>query len=384
MIRGILGVDAPWLPAVVPFLIASVVCAAAVPVSALLARRVGAVDEPDSERRIHATPTPRLGGIALAVGFAMALAVSGSAVADRWSIMAICLAVTAAMVADDILHMPWWAKLVVEIGAGLAVCVAGISITFFAVPGSVHPQLIQLGWWAVPITVIWLVGMQTSINFLDGSDGVAAGVVGIVAAICLLAAINRLDGAADVQNGVIVLSGAVMGCCTGFLIWNWPPARVFMGDTGSHFLGVAIGIITILGVAKIAVGLSLALPLIALGLPIGDTAAAIVRRRRAGTGITQPDAGHLHHRLLARGLSPTETALTFYLATAVLGCLGLFVFGHRRILVVALVLLLAGLGFIALRTRRRRVDQVEGYVMVEGRRTVPARTSHQGEADSSS
>ena len=106
------------------------------------------------------------------------------------------------------------------------------------------------------------------------------------------------------QSGVVILSGAVMGCCLGFLVFNLPPARVFMGDSGSHFLGVALGVITILGVAKIVVGLSILVPLIALGLPIGDTAFAIVRRTLAGRNPAAPDAGHLHHRLRAVGMTP--------------------------------------------------------------------------------
>src|SRR5207302_7348928 len=150
------------------------------------------------------------------------------------------------------------------------------------------PTVWQLGLLATPVTIVWVVGMQVSVNLLDGSDGVAAGVVAIVAAVCLLAAINRIESPHDVQTGVVILSGALMGCCVGFLIFNLPPARVFMGDSGSHFLGVALGMITILGVAKIVVGLSLLVPLIALALPIGDTAFAMVRRRVARRPMSEP------------------------------------------------------------------------------------------------
>jgi UDP-GlcNAc:undecaprenyl-phosphate GlcNAc-1-phosphate transferase len=191
-------------------------------------------------------------------------------------VVAVCAAITVTMAIDDILHLPWWGKLVIEVWAGIAVAAAGITITFFALPGPHGSIVYQLGWLALPVTIAWVVGMQTSINFLDGSDGVAAGVVAIVAMVSLLAAINRLESPTDVQNGTVVLSGALMGCCAGFLFFNLPPARVFMGDGGSHFLGVALAVITILGVAKVAVALSLFVPLIALGLPIGDTAFAIV------------------------------------------------------------------------------------------------------------
>ena len=184
--------------------------------------------------------------------------------------------------------------------------------------------------------------MQVSVNFMDGADGVAAGVVAIVAMVAMLAAINRIVVPGDLQSGVVILSAALMGVCAGFLVFNLPPARTFMGDTGSHFLGVVLAAITIVGIAKVAVGLSILVPLIALGLPISDTAWAIVRRRRAGLSPTTPDAGHLHHRLQARGMTPMETALTFYFTTGVLGCLGLAIFGHRTILDVAIGLCALG------------------------------------------
>lgn len=375
-----------WLPAVPPFLAASIVCIAAVPASIWLARRTGAVAEPDADRHIHPEPTPRLGGIALFLGFAVALAFFGGSVTYRWQTVAVCAAITAAMAVDDVMDLSWRSKLAIEVGAGALVAGLGMMITFIAVPGAHSASVFQLGWLAAPVTVAWVLGMQVSVNFLDGADGVAAGVIAIVAGVCLLAAINRLQGPADVQTGVIVMSGALMGCCLGFLLFNLPPARVFMGDTGSHFLGVALSIITILGVAKIVVGLSLLVPLIALALPIGDTAFAMVRRKRAGRSIAQPDAGHLHHRLLARGMTPVETALTFYLATAILGCIALSIYGHRRILDVALGLLVIALIALVWRNRRRTAALPppladDGFVVVEGRRTLPTHIRHQGETD---
>lgn len=356
---------------------------ALVPVTKRLALAVGAVDQPDPDRRIHRQPTPRLGGIALFAGFTVALLFFGGPVSDRWQVIAVSAVVTIAMAVDDILHLPWWTKLLIEGGVGLFVAAAGITITFFALPGeSVH--LIQLGWLAIPVTAVWVVGMQTSINLLDGSDGVAAGVVGIVAAICLIAAINRVDEPGGIQNGVIVLSGALMGCCAGFLVFNFPPASVFMGDGGSHFLGVALAVITVLGVAKVAVALSLFVPLITLALPIGDTAFAIVRRRRAGRSMAQPDTEHIHHRLLARGMTPLETACTFYFATAILGCISLWIFGHRRIVVVGVVLFAVALVVLWWRHRKRiasyEVD-AEGYLIIPGTRATPARVRHRGEID---
>ena len=380
--------DTPWYPALLPFLLACAVTCAAVPLSMWLARRVGAVDRPDAERRIHDEPTPRLGGIAMFAGFAVALAVFGSGVEERWDVVAVTAAITVAMAVDDVLRLPAWTKLIIEMGAGILVAALGITISFFGFRA--HPaSVFDLGLLAAPVTVVWLVGMQVSINLLDGVDGVASGVVAIVSGVLLLAAINRLgptEGIENgIQNGVIVMSGALMGCCFGFLYWNVSPARVFMGDSGSHFLGVAVGTITVLGTAKVAVALTILIPLLSLGLPIGDTAFAIVRRRRAGTGIAAPDAGHLHHRLLALGLSPRETALAFYLATIVLGCIALGIFGHRKVLALAAVLLVVALVALVRRSRRRNGD-LEGrplrdWLLVSDREAVPSRTRRGGEAD---
>jgi UDP-GlcNAc:undecaprenyl-phosphate GlcNAc-1-phosphate transferase len=210
----------------------------------------------------------------------------------------------------------------------LAVVVFGIEIKYFSLPGG---HLFQLGLLMAPVSVFWLVSMQNTVNFLDGSDGLAAGVIAIVAVILMLAA-GQLR-----QPEVVRLSGALAGCCAGFLLFNFPPARIFMGDSGAHFLGIALGMISILGVAKVAVAFALAAPVIALAVPIADTGWAILRRRRQGTSVARPDLMHLHHRLQSFGLNPRQTCYVFYAASALLGALGLSLFGHGRILAVVFV-----------------------------------------------
>ncbi|MGA7988358.1 MAG: MraY family glycosyltransferase [Candidatus Dormiibacterota bacterium] len=376
----------PWLTALPPFLVSGAVCMVAVPGSMWLARRTGAVAEPDGDRHLHERATPRLGGIAMFAGFAVAIAIFGSGVTDRWQVLAVTGAITIAMAIDDILDLSWRSKLAIEIGVGVLTVLLGITITTFAVPGVHSTSVVDLLWLSAPVTVVWLVGMQVSVNLLDGADGVAAGVIAIVATVCLLAAISRIGQASELQTGVVILSGAVMGCCLGFLVFNLPPARVFMGDSGSHFLGVALAVITILGVAKVVVGLSILVPLIALGLPIGDTAFAIVRRSIAGRNPAAPDAGHLHHRLRAVGMTPLETAVTFYLVTGILGCLALTIYGHHTIIFIALGLLIVSLLALVWRNRRRTprlpfAVAEEGEVLVEGRRTRPSHIHHNGDPD---
>jgi UDP-GlcNAc:undecaprenyl-phosphate GlcNAc-1-phosphate transferase len=327
-----------FLVALPILLVAVAVTVAMVPVVRWLSFKVGAVAQPGG-RNIHLRPTGRLGGLALAAGFVVAVAAFGRGVGDWFQIVVIVVVVAGLLAADDILDLPYWTKLVIQIACSLLVAWGfGITITYVTLP---HLD-VHLAWAAIPVTVIWLVGMQNSINLLDGVDGLAAGVVAIVGAVLYLAAVNRLHVDPS-QGGVILLSAALVGCCLGFLVFNFAPARIFMGDSGSHVLGMLVGVITILGVAKVTVALALFVPVVALALPIGDTGYAIWRRRREGVGFAHADARHLHHRLLALGLSQRETAITFYLVTAILGCVGLAIFGHHKILAVALVLLVVAL-----------------------------------------
>src|SRR2546430_7749644 len=178
------------------------------------------------------------------------------------------------------------------------------------------------------VSVFWLVGMQNTVNFLDGADGLAAGVVAIVALILMLAA-GQLKLLEEVQLG-----GALAGCCAGFPVFDFPPARIFMGDSGAHFLGIALGMVSILGVAKVAVAFALAAPVIALAVPIADTGWAILRRGRRGESVAAPDRLHIHHRLQSFGLDPRQTCYVFYAVSALFGALGLTLFRHGGILAV--------------------------------------------------
>jgi UDP-GlcNAc:undecaprenyl-phosphate GlcNAc-1-phosphate transferase len=172
-------------------------------------------------------------------------------------------------------------------------------------------------------------------------DGLAAGVVGIVAVVLAVAGISKQD-VTDV-----IAAAALAGCSFGFLIFNFNPAKIFMGDSGSHFLGLALGLLSVLGVAKVAVGLALAVPILALAVPIADTAWAIVRRRRQGLAIHHADSRHIHHQLLDFGISQRQICLIFYGATAILGAIGLMIFGHKRILAVVVVMALVVLSTVA-------------------------------------
>ncbi len=316
------------LPGLWPLLAALAVCALAVPVAIVLSRRTGLIAQPGG-RHAHTMPTPVLGGLALYVGFAVAVLVFLPGYSQTTAVLVVSGLAAALLIVDDRRPVSPFVKLGMQVLLALvAVFVFGIKISFIGLPGS---HVVQLGLLIAPISIFWLVGMQNTVNFLDGVDGLAAGVVCIVAVILMLAAgeLKQLD--------IVKLSGALAGACAGFLLFNFHPARIFMGDSGAHFLGIALGMISILGVAKVAVAFALAAPVLALALPIADTAWAIMRRRLERTSIARPDRQHLHHRLQSFGLDPRQTCYVFYAATALLGALGLTLFGHGRVLAVVLV-----------------------------------------------
>ena len=317
------------LPGLWPFLVAVGVCVVAVPGAIWLSRRFGWIAKPGG-RHAHERPTPVLGGLAMYLGFAVAIIAFAPLSTQTMGLLVVSGLAMAVLAIDDRWPMNPWVKFAVQVLLALvAVAIFGMKITFVSTPGS---HIVQLGLLAAPISVFWLLGMQNTVNFLDGTDGLAAGVIAIVAIVLMLAAgeLGHLD---DVR-----LSAALAGSCAGFLIFNFHPARIFMGDSGAHFLGIALGMISIVGVAKVAVAFALAAPVLALAVPIADTAWSIVRRRRQNTSVATADLMHLHHRLQSFGLDPRQTCYVFYAASALLGAIGLTLFGHGRILAVVLVI----------------------------------------------
>jgi UDP-GlcNAc:undecaprenyl-phosphate GlcNAc-1-phosphate transferase len=332
-----------FAPAVVPLLAALVCTAIAVLPVRWLAFRLGAVAKP-GDRFIHQQPTARLGGLAMYLGFGLAAALFSTEPSTLGLLLSAAV-ITTLMVFDDLGGVRPLFKLAFQVAASLiAIVVFDISIRFIGLPSGVVTLAPIV---SVLLTLVWFVSLQNTINFLDGVDGLAAGVVAIVAATLLLAAINRNE------TGIVILAGALIGACIGFLLFNWHPARIFMGDSGSNFLGFTLAALSVLSVAKGTVVLALFVPVLALAIPIVDTAWAIVRRRLRGKSIATPDTEHLHHRLLDFGLSPRETVLVFYFGTAIFAAVGLAIYGHKKVLLGAILLMLLGIVIIVVRRFRR-------------------------------
>jgi len=342
-------------PAVAPALVALAACALLTPAAIWTARRVGFLAYP-RDRDIHSKPVPYGGGLAMFVAFAVACLAFLRHDPSVPGLLVLCGVTTAIFVIDD----RWGIPALIKLGIQAAIAVAAVKVFGFEIHFVLALPFLQihnLGLLILPITVLWIVGMQNAANLLDGVDGLAAGVIGVTAVVLLVALAGR-------QQNVVVLSAVLFGVCAGFLLFNFHPARIFMGDSGAYFLGLAVALLSVVGVAKVAV----AVPLLAMGIPIADTGIAIIRRRRNGKAAFGADKEHLHHRLLGLGLTQRQTCLLLYCASGILGAAGLTALGHRRILAVVIVLIIVVLSTALgerLRTSSQRIPLPFGRTMRE-------------------
>ena len=319
----------PNAAALLTLVAATLITAAVVPLVRRLGLRYGLTDPPDA-RKQHTSPMVRLGGVGIMLGFSIALAIVWglggfaelAAAKDQliWTTLAGSLCFFLIGLADDLFALPPLPRLAIQLGVAIAVWSQGVRIGAIDLPmGSEGAALILPDWLSLLATVIWLVGITNAINWLDGLDGLAAGVSGI-AAIALLSVSFSLD-----QPAAGLLAAALAGSCLGFLRHNFNPARIFMGDGGSYFLGFALAAISIVGPAKGVTGVSLLLPLLILSLPLADMSAVIMGRLSSGRSPFYPDRRHLHHRLLRAGFSHRRTVLLIYAFTQWLAALALVV-----------------------------------------------------------
>jgi UDP-GlcNAc:undecaprenyl-phosphate/decaprenyl-phosphate GlcNAc-1-phosphate transferase len=316
-------IDALW-----GFLVAAVVAFAMAPVVARLARSIGAIDMP-RERGLSDAPTPRLGGLAILAGIAVAgllfLPVTGDSVVAEQTRAILLGALVAALVgtADDIWDLPAPVKLAGQVLAAMIPVLSGVRVETFTLPFLGH---VDLGDASGPVTVIGMVAVMNVVNFTDGVDGLAAGVCTIAAATLSVIALSLdkacLDGAATC-TGAGVLAAIVAGASFGFLYHNFHPASIFMGDAGSNMLGLLLACIAIQGTIKTAAIVALFFPLTVLAVPIIDGAFVVMKRIKYRRPVYEADRWHLHHRLANIGFSQRRTVLYLYGWTLALAALSL-------------------------------------------------------------
>lgn len=277
-----------------------------------------AIDKP-SARKVHTGPMPRCGGIALVGGFLSAV-LFGLAAAFLFGRMHINYSGVLGVIAggvfiffvglvDDIRGLSPSKKLILQIVAAFIPVVLGVSIQFISIP---FTGVLLLGVFSVPVTILWIVGATNALNFIDGLDGLASGVSAIAATTLFIVALKMH------QPGAAIVLAAVAGAAIGFLRCNFYPASIFLGDSGSLFLGYILAAASIIGVLKSTIIFALLIPVFILGVPIFDTASVIMRRVREGHPIFYADRRHLHHRLLDRGFSHKQVVVSIYFACVLL------------------------------------------------------------------
>lgn len=311
------------------------------------AHKVGAIDVPKDARRMHKKPIPRLGGLAIYGGFLCSILIFGQLDETMLCVLLGAAIIVALGIFDDVLALGAKLKFVVQIvAAAIPVCIGDLQIGLFT---NLNPlsdtPFVHLGILAVPVTIIWIVGITNAVNLIDGLDGLAVGVSSI-AAITMLA-VALLTG----NMPIAITMAALAGACIGFMPYNLNPAKIFMGDTGSTFLGYMLATVSIMGLFKFYAVISFAVPFLILGLPIFDTANAIIRRVAAGRSPMSPDRGHVHHKLIDMGFNQKQAVAILYAISATLGLTAVVLTSSGEVkaivlLLAVLVAILVGAGII--------------------------------------
>ncbi|MCA0757522.1 undecaprenyl/decaprenyl-phosphate alpha-N-acetylglucosaminyl 1-phosphate transferase [Paenibacillus sp. N4] len=309
----------------VGFIIALIIALAMTPLVKKFAFKVGAIDKPN-HRKVHTRIMPRLGGLAIYIAFVGAYFMLSPFIPDNLlraqdvnMINALLVGGTIIIILgalDDRFELSAKVKLLGQIAAACVVVFGfGVKIDLLNVPFGETMQPIA-GWISIPLTILWIVGVTNAINLIDGLDGLAAGVSGIsIATIVVMASLMGFQP-------VILLSTLLLGGIVGFLVFNFHPAKIFMGDSGSLFLGFSLATLSMLGFKQVTI-VSFVTPLLIIGVPLSDTFFAIVRRWVNKRPIFAPDKGHLHHRLRDLGFSHRRTVLIIWAVAAVFGVLAI-------------------------------------------------------------
>lgn len=294
--------------------IAIIISFLATPLVKALAYKVGAIDVPKDGRRMHKTPIPRLGGLAIFLAFLLSTLLFAEIDRQMQGILMGAVIIVILGVLDDIMTLRALPKFFIQILAASIAVYHGCVIQFVSNFNLFSDTLyINLGWLSVPVTIIWIVAITNAVNFIDGLDGLAVGVSAISAGSLLVIALMVAEG------NIAIVIAALLGACIGFIPYNFNPAKIFMGDTGSTFLGYILATLSIQGLFKMYAIISFAVPFLILGVPIFDICFAFLRRIAKGQNPMIADRGHVHHRLIDMGFSQKQSVAITYMITAILG-----------------------------------------------------------------
>mgnify|MGYP005835692823 CR=1 FL=1 len=310
---------------VITIVLAFMISFCATPIAKKIAFKLNAIDVPKDERRMHKKPIALMGGLAIIAGFCVAIIYNIASpseifVPDRElaGLFVGILIILVSGIIDDIYHVKARVKLLFQVAAAIsAVVISDSRILRITNPFS-ETGMTELNMYiSYAVTILWIVSITNAVNLIDGLDGLAAGVSSICSLSLFFVSVLGLSPESDAYTAII--TGALAGATLGFLPFNFNPAKIFMGETGSAFLGFALSVISIQGTLKSYTAISIAIPILVLGIPLFDTAFAILRRILNGKSPMEADRGHLHHRLIDIGLSHKQSVIVMYIASASLG-----------------------------------------------------------------
>ncbi|WKV10236.1 MraY family glycosyltransferase [Thermoanaerobacterium sp. CMT5567-10] len=296
---------------ILSFVVAFVVALMATPAAKKLAYKIGAIDIPKDKRRVHKKPVPLIGGLAIYLGTILSILLFLPKSQTNLGIIAGSTIIVVLGIFDDKYELKAKVKLLGQLLASFVVVLSGVRIDWLTNPFG--DGMINIGVFAIPLSIFWIVGITNAMNLIDGLDGLAAGIASISSG--SLFVVSLLNG----RYATALITAAVTGAALGFLPYNFNPAKIFMGDTGAMFLGFILSAVSIQGAVKSAAAIAIAVPILALGVPVFDTAFAIIRRIANKKPIMEADKGHLHHRLLALGLTQKQAVFVMYGVSLFLG-----------------------------------------------------------------
>ena len=313
---------ADWIKMLLAFAVSLLAAYVMTPPVKRFAEKVGAIDVPKDNRRVHDHPIPRMGGLAIFIGFVLSLIffVPMSTKVTGLLVGSVIIAVMGGV--DDIVSLNPWVKLAGQIVAALVAIRCGLVFDVISNPNIFAEETyIEIGWLSIPLTMLWIVGCTNAVNLIDGLDGLAVGVSAISSLTMLIVSLFVSEPV------VSIILAALTGACLGFMPYNLNPAKIFMGDVGSQLLGFVLSTASIMGLFKLHAIITFFVPLLALALPLADTIFAFFRRILHGQSPFKADKGHFHHRLLAMGLNQKQVVAVLYGISAVLGLLAVLMAG---------------------------------------------------------
>ena len=313
---------ADWIKMLLAFAVSLLVAYVMTPPVKRFAEKVGAIDVPRDNRRVHDHPIPRMGGLAIFIGFVLSLIffVPMSTKVLGLLVGSVIIAVMGGV--DDIVSLNPWVKLAGQIVAALVAIRCGLVFDVISNPNIFAEETyIEIGWLSIPLTMLWIVGCTNAVNLIDGLDGLAVGVSAISSMTMLIVSLFVSEPV------VSIILAALTGAGLGFMPYNLNPAKIFMGDVGSQLLGFVLSTASIMGLFKLHAIITFFVPLLALALPLADTIFAFFRRILHGQSPFKADKGHFHHRLLAMGLNQKQVVAVLYGISAVLGLLAVLMAG---------------------------------------------------------